>query len=152
MIIDSLENAKNYYGVHSLFASAFDYIRKTDLISIETGKFDIDGDQLKGILSDKNGVSKEESLSKFECHDRNIDIQFCIRGKETIGWKPRQKCVSPKGDYNAEKDVRFFNDAPDTFFQLTDGQFAIFFPDDVHAPMIGDQEIRKLVIKVKIQK
>ena len=30
------------------------------------------------------------------------------------------------------------NDTPDTFFQLTDGQFAIFFPEDVHAPMIGE--------------
>jgi len=34
---------------------------------------------------------------------------------------------------------------------LTDNQFAIFFPEDVHAPMIGgDAEIKKLVIKVKI--
>ena len=37
-----------------------------------------------------------------------------------------------------------------TFFQLTDGQFAIFFPEDVHAPMIGEGTIKKLVIKVKI--
>jgi beta-galactosidase beta subunit len=36
------------------------------------------------------------------------------------------------------------------YFQLTDRQFAIFFPDDVHAPMIGENEIKKLVIKVKI--
>jgi len=36
------------------------------------------------------------------------------------------------------------------YFALTDGQFAIFFPEDVHAPMIGEDEIRKLVIKVKL--
>jgi len=41
-------------------------------------------------------------------------------------------------------------DAPDMFFGLTDGQFVIFFPEDVHAPMIGEDEIKKLVIKVKI--
>jgi len=48
--------------------------------------------------------------------------------------------------------VRFFNDVPDMYFQLTTGQFAIFFPEDVHAPMIAadDHTIRKLVIKVKI--
>ena len=28
------------------------------------------------------------------------------------------------------------------YFQLTDGQFAIFFPEDVHAPMIGEGEIK----------
>jgi biofilm protein TabA len=46
--------------------------------------------------------------------------------------------------------VRFFSDTPDMFFQLTGGQFAIFFPEDVHAPMIGKGEIKKIVIKVKI--
>ena len=82
--------------------------------------------------------------------DENIDSQLCIKGNETIGWNPREKCTVPNGDYNPEKDVRFFNDSPDMFFQLTDGQFAIFFPEDVHAPMIGDGEIKKLVVKVKI--
>jgi beta-galactosidase beta subunit len=36
------------------------------------------------------------------------------------------------------------------FFELTDNQFAIFFPEDVHAPMIGDEVIKKLIVKVKI--
>jgi beta-galactosidase beta subunit len=36
------------------------------------------------------------------------------------------------------------------FFGLTDGQFVILFPEDVHAPMISDQKIRKVVLKVKI--
>ena len=95
-------------------------------------------------------MTAAESVAKFECHNKNIDIQLCIRGTEQIGWKPRQECRDPKGEYNDEKDVQFYNDAPDMFFQLTDGQFAIFFPEDVHAPMIGDSEIKKLVIKVKI--
>ena len=69
---------------------------------------------------------------------------------ETYGWKPREKCKMQNGAYNPEKDVRFFSDAPDMFFQLTDGQFAVFFPEDVHAPMIGEGEIKKVVIKVKI--
>jgi YhcH/YjgK/YiaL family protein len=69
---------------------------------------------------------------------------------ETIAWKPREKCLTQNGAYNPEKDVRFFSDAPDMSFQLTDGQFAIFYPEDVHAPMIGDGEIKKLVFKVKI--
>ena len=36
------------------------------------------------------------------------------------------------------------------FFQLNDNQFAIFYPNDVHAPMIGNDFIRKIVFKVKI--
>ena len=95
-------------------------------------------------------MKQEESVSKFECHNQNIDIQLCISGKEQMGWKPRKSCSSPKGEYNPEKDVLFYNDAPDMFFELTDNQFAIFFPEDVHAPMIGDELIKKLIVKVKI--
>jgi beta-galactosidase beta subunit len=35
------------------------------------------------------------------------------------------------------------------YFELTNKQFAIFFPEDVHAPMIGKGNIKKMVIKVK---
>jgi YhcH/YjgK/YiaL family protein len=149
MIIDTLKNASKYYSAHPLFAKAFEYISQTDLSNAADGKSDI-SDGLKAIFSNAPGKTKETSLAKFECHNKNIDIQVCINGAETIGWKPREKCVTPNGDYNTEKDVQFYNDSPDTFFQLTDGQFAIFFPEDVHAPMIGEGEIKKLVIKVRI--
>jgi YhcH/YjgK/YiaL family protein len=151
MIVDSLANASKYSSIHPLFAKAFEYIKATDLANIEIGKYDI-AEGLKAIFSDKKGMTAAESIAKFECHDKNIDIQLCISGKETIGWKPRQSCTLPKGEYNAEKDVSFYDDAPDMYFKLTNGQFAIFFPEDVHAPMIAadDNLIRKLVIKVKI--
>jgi biofilm protein TabA len=149
MIIDSIANAYKYFGVHPLFSKAFDYLNQTNLEKGD-GRFDIDGNNLKAIYSNKTGMTTEQSTAKFECHNRHIDIQVCINGVETIGWKPRAKCTSQKGDYNPDKDVLFFNDEPDMFFQLTNGQFVIFFPDDVHAPMIGEGEIKKVVIKVKI--
>jgi YhcH/YjgK/YiaL family protein len=150
MIVDTISNASKYYPVHPLFAKAFEYIRKTDLDTIEMGRYDIDGDNLKAIFSNKKGMSAAESIAKFECHNKHIDIQVCIDGVEQIGWKPRSTCSIENGGYNAEKDVQLYNDQPDMFFALTNGRFAIFFPDDVHAPMIGDNAIKKLVIKVKI--
>ncbi len=150
MIIDSLHNASKYFGVHPLFAKAFEYISQPDLANTPDGKFEIDGDNLRAIFSNKKGMTAAESIAKFECHNKHIDIQLCIHGNELMGWKPREKCVLEFGGYNEEKDVQFFKDAPDMYFQLTDGQFAIFFPEDVHAPMIGEGEIKKLVIKVKI--
>ena len=149
MIIDSLENAGRYTSIHPLFAEAFEYIKTLDLKNAEIGKTDL-SDGLKIIVAEKVGMKQEESVAKFECHNQNIDIQLCISGKEQIGWKPRQSCSSAQGEYNAEKDVLFYNDAPDMFFELTDNQFAIFFPEDVHAPMIGDEVIKKLIVKVKI--
>ena len=150
MIIDTLDNAHKYFAINPLFEQAFAYIATVDLSSIEPGKYDIDGGSLRAIYSDKKGMSAAESILKFECHNKVIDIQLCIRGKETIGWKPRGSCLAPKGEYNPEKDVLFYSDAPDTYFGLTAGQFVIFFPEDVHAPMISEEEVKKLVIKVKI--
>ncbi len=149
MIVDSLKNSKKYIGLHPLFAKAFDFIIQKDLLNIENGTVQI-AEGLKLIVSNGLGKTKEASLEKFECHDKNIDIQICVNGIETIAWKPREKCEIPNGDYNSEKDVRFYNDVPDMYFQLTNNQFAIFYPEDVHAPMIGNGEIKKLVFKVKI--
>lgn len=149
MIIDTLANAPKYTSLHPLFAKAFDYINQNDIANLPDGVSEI-AEGLKLIVNTANGKTKEASLAKFECHDKNIDIQVCVKGLETMSWKPREKCVTPNGDYNPEKDVRFFNDTPDMDFQLTDHQFVIFYPEDVHAPMIGDGEIKKLVFKVKI--
>jgi len=150
MIIDTLSNSDRYNKIHPLFAKAFEYIKSQDLATIEDGRFEIDGDNLKAIVSNKKGMTAEESASKFECHDKNIDIQLCIKGKEQMGWKPRSDCKNVKGDYNPDKDVWFYSDAPDMYFTLTDNQFVIFFPEDVHAPMIGEGGIKKMVIKVKM--
>ncbi len=148
MIIDTLANADKYTGIHPLFAQAFEYIKATDLATIEVGKYEI-ADGLKAIVSDKAGMTAEESEAKFECHNQNIDIQVCIRGTEHIGWKTRNECKEQKAEYNPEKDVLFFNDKPTMHFTLNDNEFVIFFPEDVHAPMIADGEVKKMVIKVR---
>ena len=149
MIVDTLKNASQYFSVHPLFEKAFQYIETIDLQNKEDGKEEI-SEGLKAIFSNATGKTKETSLQKFECHNSNIDIQLCINGIETIGWKPREKCGNKNGEFNTEKDVQFYNETPDMYFQLTNDQFAVFFPEDVHAPMIGEGEIKKLVIKVKI--
>jgi YhcH/YjgK/YiaL family protein len=149
MIIDTLANASKYFSLHPSFAKAFDYINQNNVATLADGIYETP-EGLKVIVNTGMGKTAQASLAKFECHDKNIDIQLCVKGLETMAWKPREKCQTPNGDYNPDKDVRFFSDAPDMSFQLTDGQFAVFFPEDVHAPMIGDGEIKKVVIKVKI--
>ena len=150
MIIDTIGNAEKYYCVHPLFAKAFEYIRSMDLSGIEDGKYEIDGENLRAIVTNKKGMTTAESAAKFECHDKHIDIQLCVKGVEKLGWKPREACTELKGEYNPEKDVAFYNDPPEMYFELRDGQFAIFYPEDVHAPMIGEELIKKMVIKVKL--
>ncbi|HRN56189.1 MAG TPA: YhcH/YjgK/YiaL family protein [Agriterribacter sp.] len=150
MIIDNLSAAEKYYKLHPLFGKAFGYLRSLDLQHTEEGKHELPEENLFYILMDKQGLTKEAAIENFECHNKYIDIQLCIHGKETIGWKSRDTCTRQK-DSNEQEDYCFYGEPPDIYFQLRDNQFAIFFPGDVHAPMIGEGKIRKVVVKVKAQ-
>jgi YhcH/YjgK/YiaL family protein len=149
MILDTLANASTYAGLHKNFGVAFEYLKATDLDAIEVGTYEV-AEGVKVIVSDKPGVTAEVAAEKFECHNKNIDIQLCISGVETMGWKARNECESVKTEYNDTKDVMFYNDAPTTYFTLKGGEFTIFYPNDVHSPMIGTDKIKKAVVKVAI--
>jgi biofilm protein TabA len=148
MILDTLSNADKYRDLHPSFARAFDYIKSLNLEQLEVGKYEIEGKDIHASVSLKDGYTTDEA--KFEAHNNYIDIQVCPSGAETLGWKPKTGCTEIKTEYNPEKDVIFYSDKPDTYFQFKAGQFAIFYPEDVHAPMIGVGPIKKLVIKVKL--
>ena len=117
---------------------------------MKLGKYEIDGDHIYAMVVNEEGVAMLDSTSAFECHNTYIDIQYVFGGLETVGYKSRLTCVEPRGEYDAKKDVLFYEDAPDFFFKLYPGQFGIYFPDDVHAPMIGEGKIRKVVMKIRV--
>ncbi len=148
MIIDSLANSDKYISLHPRFAKAFEFIKAQNLDSIEVGKYPIDGAELHASVTSKDGVGQDEA--KREAHNYFIDIQVCATTGEGYAWKDRSKASIPKGDCNPEKDVIFYDDKPDTYFTLQQGQFSIFFPEDMHAANIGQGPIKKLVVKVKL--
>ncbi|KAF0241108.1 MAG: hypothetical protein FD183_824 [Chitinophagaceae bacterium] len=149
MVLDSIVNIKKYSSLHPRFANAIEFIQTTYFPTLEQGEIKVEGEDIRAIIIEDALVPSAVSTDAFECHNTYIDIQIIVRGEETVGWKTRSTCVSPKEAYNAEKDVLFFNDTPDTFFKLREGQFAIYFPDDVHAPMIGEGDIKKVVMKIR---
>lgn len=146
MIIDSLHNCKTYLGMHPRFAKAFEYLLNADFSKLPDGRNEIDGDELF-LLMNREGLKKPED-APLEVHDKYIDIQLVIDGTETFGWKERSELDSPRGEFDKEKDIQFFNDAPATFYTLHSGQMSIFFPEDGHAPQIGEGPLTKCIIKV----
>ena len=151
MVIDKLSEINKYAGLHPRFAKAIDYIVTNNLLIAEPGTLLVDGEDIKAIIMEGNCVPEEESLAGFECHNTYIDIQIVLKGKETVGWRARTSCSSPKGEYSEEKDVLFYADDPTIFFELQAGMFSIYFPEDVHAPMIGEGPIKKVVMKVRVK-
>jgi len=150
MVIDKLSEINKYASLHPRFAKAIDYIVTTNLLNTEPGTVLVDGEDIKAIIMEGNCVPKEESLAGFECHNTYIDIQIVLKGKETVGWRSRKNSREPKGEYSEEKDVLFYADAPTLFFELQAGMFSIYFTEDVHAPMIGEGPIKKVVMKVRV--
>jgi biofilm protein TabA len=148
MIVDSLKNTDKYFSMHKNFAKAFEFIRSQDLANMPIGKFEVDGREVHGFVSEKEGAKREEA--KFESHKNYIDIQVCPKDKEEYGWKPLEKCVPSIDGYLTEKDAFYYNETAEINFTIEAGEFAIFYPEDVHSAGVGEGVVKKLVLKVKI--
>ena len=85
----------------------------------------------------------------METHRVMADIQIPLSGAETYGYIPAEDL--PEADYNEVKDItKFPGVAAQSLVTCRPGMFAIFFPQDGHAPCISDQpEIKKAIFKVK---
>ena len=148
MIIDNLKNTELYENLHPLFKQAFDYIKSTDFSKAEIGKTELQGKDLFVMVSDSTLKNTEEA--KLEVHDRYIDIQLPVSMPETYGWLGRSELKNEKAPMNNEKDIQFFSDKPSSYTLITPGNFVIFYPEDAHAPCVGEGVVRKVVVKVKL--
>ena len=148
MILSTLSQAERYATLHPLFPRAFDYIRDTDLFALVPGRYPIAGDDLIIIVEHAQGKPKEHA--RLEAHRRYIDIQLVLDGDEMMGWKPLADCLQSGGDHSMEKDIRFFDDAPASWVAVPPDHFCIFFPEDAHAPLVGNGKIRKVIFKVAV--
>ena len=147
MIFDSLKNSELYNSINPRFARAFEYLKTTDLAALEAGKHPVDGDEIYVNVQERELKKPEDA--KLEVHNAYIDIQVVVKGVETFGWNERSVCTKHVGEYSAEKDILFFEDDKQTYYTLHEGQFTILFPEDAHAPMIGQGNIKKIIVKVK---
>lgn len=148
MILSTLSQAEHYAALHPLFPRAFDYIRNTDLRTLSPGRHTIVDNDLFVIVEHVDGRTRD--AAKLECHRRYIDIQLVLEGVDEMGWKPLAACRQPVSDFNAEKDIQFFHDAPASWISTPPDHFCIFFPDDAHAPLVGTRKIHKVIFKIAV--
>lgn len=147
MFISDLQNTKWVEKMYPAFKKAFDYVKFHDLYNTTLDCIKIDGDNL--YINNSELICNIKENAKLEMHRRYIDIHILLEGLETQGWKITEKCNITQS-YNKEKDVAFSDDKPTTYFDIKPGQFSVFFPEDAHAPNIGEGKIRKLIVKIKI--
>ena len=150
MIADTLAQSSRYATLAPRFAAAFEYLRHLSPDE-SLRRHDIDGDDCFALV--QSYTTKPIAEAKFEAHRKYIDIQFIQSGQETLLWAPLAGLAETRG-YDAEKDFALFGTPPiATPLRLRAGEFAIFFPEDAHAPTLeldGPCEVRKVVIKVRL--
>lgn len=133
---------------------AIQILRETDVTDMHHGKYPLDGDRL--ILQINEVTTGPKETKRPEVHRKYIDVQYMVHGHEYIGFYPDQKTSMVNEDRLNEDDVLFYEEndrVNEIMLPMTDGCYAIFFPEDVHRPccQMGEAEdVKKIVLKVRV--
>ena len=149
MIADSLSNIEFYRSISDDIYKGLLFI-KNATPEIELGVYPITGTANAVVMEYETKVANDFG---YEAHKHVIDVQYCIKHSERIPYSNVRR-LKPNTAYNVEKDFTFFDMMkPQGEVIIGNDIFAVFFPEDAHAPVYSDGEpgyIKKIVIKVKI--
>lgn len=149
MIIDRVSQLSAYFSLHPLLPLVQEFVDQIDVINLPSGRHEISESNLFVTVASLQGRTKAEA--PLEVHDAHWDIHWLLSGTETLGWRPRVLCHQPKGPFDEAKDMQLFDDQVETWFSLVPGQFALFMPQDAHAPLVSSGQVHKLVFKLLVQ-
>ncbi|EFB42729.1 YhcH/YjgK/YiaL family protein [Parachlamydia acanthamoebae] len=149
MIIDDLRFVHRYVHIHPLFKEAFEFILQHQKPQVSPEKMYLRDDCLMAIFESRPGRTRDNS--PLEAHKKYIDIQYTLSGQEEIGWKWQEECTHFSQAYQEDKDIMFFGDRPSFWIPILKNKFAIFFPEDAHAPFVSSDHIHKIIVKVAIE-
>ena len=127
----------------------FEYIAKTDLLTIPKGKHQIPGSDLTVSVEDSENGPLEKRQS--ESHYKHIDFQYVVKGVERFGIIDHLTS-KPNCQYRPDVIHYDYDQSKARFYDSNPNEFFIFFPNDWHIAKINndsnDQSIRVIVIKV----
>lgn len=150
MILDTLSNAANYFGLGERIALAFQYLKETDCNKLEVGKISLLGEQVFALVQDNTTKPREQGI--WEAHRKYIDVQFVAAGVEEMGYA-NIKTLAVKKPYDEQTDFALF-EGSGSFVTVPAGSFTIFFPEDGHIPGVAVADkpaaVRKVVLKVAV--
>ena len=150
MILDSLSLCRRYATLNPRFTRAFEFLRQLGP-DVATGRHEIEGDAIYALVQQYQ--TRPATGMQLEAHRRYVDIQYLVQGREAIHWAPLASLTQVAMPYDATKDAGLFLPSADVIpVPVQAGQFAIFFPDDAHAPCCtwGEPaDVLKVVVKVE---
>lgn len=151
MIVDNIKNIAAYKDIPSLKA-VVEYLECHDLRDLPVGTTKIDGDNLYVMI--QNPTLKKVEDARPEAHVLYADLQLIIEGEEIMGYAPVRDLGEPTENPDG-KDIAFYDGKGGEAFSkivFKAGDFAVFYPQDGHAPCISngaDKDV-KAVFKIKL--
>jgi len=150
MVFDSLDNADFYYNLSPHIKKGLLFLKNTqNLMDLPIGRVEIDGDNVFALVQEYE--TKSFNIDMWEAHKKYFDIQFIVKGTEAIKIA-RIEDMIPNTKYHEDGDYWLFSgEGNDT--KLTENQFTILGPEDIHQPGISieePQKIKKIVVKALI--
>ncbi|MFZ7316555.1 YhcH/YjgK/YiaL family protein [Avibacterium avium] len=131
---------------------ALAYLKNTDFDQLPAGQYPIKERLIFAQVLDLETKPKAEILP--EVHRHYLDVQYLHCGQERIGVAPDLGSNPIAQEYNPERDILFYQSAEnESELVMRKGNFAIFFPEDVHRPACIDEQschIRKVVVKIAL--
>lgn len=141
---------------------------KDKLVNINKYKINDAFERFKKIISESKNLDKIEApfkaipleyetksfdVSKFENHQKFIDIHYIITGSEQIGLANLDE-VKPNMEYDSQNDYQLFDGAVNEAIELKEGEFLILFEHEPHVTggvsSIGKKIVNKVVFKIPI--
>jgi len=147
MLVSSIKNYQNILKYLPKLNIVFDFLIKNISCDMKDSKIDV-ANGIYAVIQTCQPKPKEEQV--LEKHEKYIDLQYVICGKEKIGWKNFDDSFKILKEYNSENDIAFYSNIPSTFINLNEGEFAIFFPEDTHAPLCCDDTVKKCIVKIPV--
>ncbi len=135
----------------SVFGLAFAFLDGKDPMSLEDGKYPIDGENVFASVQSLTTVPDNER--RFESHARYADIQLLLSGREKQLFVPDTAGLVVTENNLAASDVAFHaRPAEYSSLLLTSGCFVVYIPGELHCPSCAATEtgegIRKIVFKI----
>lgn len=149
MILAHLNDSDRYASLHPLFKQLFDYVKAHDFTHVPAERIVLDGDRLFINVADVTLKSPEEQV--LEVHRRYIDVHFPLSREEIMGWSSLSVLATESMQpFNEEDDFAVYAERAQSYLTIHPGEFTIVWPEDAHAPIIGQGALRKLIAKVCI--
>jgi len=151
MIISDLnawEQEKQAYA--PILQEAITYLKTTDLLNMELGRYDLRGDDMYVMVQEVKTVVPEER--KSEHHAKYIDVQMVLTGEEIHrAAKQSEKNKAIENELETKDYALYETVENEMDIHLKPGMFVVYFPEDLHRPACsqeGGTTTKRVVIKI----